>query len=163
MSTAVISGDPTFGPWVVPHRLQNVFTNAYAREQGLTVDTVIPEPIFSDALLTTQWISKHWSLDRILLCSFLQLPHKPEDMERLIDNLENVEFHFILENLVGTGRNFLGQAFRNAQAFRNTSSLKHAEIECYDDLYRMMREAPLPNGTEIRQPANFDQSNDAKD
>ena len=104
MSTAVINGDPSIGPWIIPQRFQNVLTNAYARENGLTVDTVIPEPIFSDALLTTQFIFRHWSLERVLLCSILQLPQKPDDMERLIDSLEKVEFHFILENLVGTGR-----------------------------------------------------------
>ena len=144
MSTAVISGDPSIGPWIIPQRFQNVLTNAYARENGLTVDTVIPEPIFSDALLTTQFISWHWSLERVLLCSILQLPQKPDDMERLIDSLEKVEFHFILENLVGTGREFLSGAFEEAQAFHKTGSLKDAGLKSYDDMYRMMREALPP-------------------
>ena len=58
MSTASVTTDINIGPYKIPSNAQNMIMNNFAERNGLKIEFVIPEPIMSNQLGTTQWLYK---------------------------------------------------------------------------------------------------------
>ena len=138
MSIAIISGQIKFGPWVVPHRAQNTVSNNYAKTHGIIVDTVIPEPIFSNLFENTLWLRKHWDLKTIILYSILQLPNRDKDIRRFTDKMADIEIHFAMEGLSGKGRKFLEKTFKEASIFLSVEVIEANSVHSYEDLHKQL-------------------------
>ena len=117
MSTATITTDINIGPFKIPSNGQNMIMNNYAERNNLVVEVIIPEPLMSNALATAQWLHKEKKLTKVIMCSIHQLPTKQDRIEKLLNNMEDVEFHFALEGICGKGRNFLLECKRSKDVY----------------------------------------------
>ena len=107
MTVATVTTDINIGPFVIPSNAQNMIMNNYADRNKLAVEIVIPEPIMSNQLATTRWLYKDFKFSKIILCSIHQLPKSSKKIDELIDILEEVEFHFAIEGIKGSGKKFI--------------------------------------------------------
>ena len=139
MSTATITTDINIGPFKIPSNGQNMIMNNYAERNNLVVETIIPEPLMSNALATVQWLHKEKKLTKVIMCSIHQLPTKQERIDQLINNMEDVEFHFALEGICGKGRNFLLECIKEARMFKNAKMIDSTRTT-WLELYKMMKE-----------------------
>ena len=139
MSTATITTDVNIGPFKIPSNGQNMIMNNYAERNNLVVELLIPEPMMSNALATTQWLHNDRKLNKVILCSIHQLPDKQDRIDNLLNNMEDVEFHFALEGICGKGRNFLLECIKEARMFMNAKTIDSTKTT-WLDLYKMMQE-----------------------
>ena len=139
MSTATITTDINIGPFKIPANGQNMIMNNYATRNNLIVEVIIPEPLMSNALATTQWLHKEKKLTKVIMCSIHQLPTKQDRIEKLLNKMEDVEFHFALEGICGKGRNFLLECIKEAKMFMNAKTIDSTKTT-WLELYKMMQE-----------------------
>ena len=139
MTTASVTTDINIGPFKIPSNGQNMIMNNYAQRNNLVVELAIPEPLMSNALATAQWLHNERKLSRIILCSIHQLPVSQDRIEKLLSNMEDVEFHFALEGISGKGRNFLLECIKEAKIFMNSKTIDSTKTT-WSDLYKMMQE-----------------------
>ena len=139
MSTAIINTDINIGPFKIPNNGQNMIMNYYAERNNLAVELIIPEPMMSNALATTLWLHDDIKLSKVILCSIHQLPIKQDRIEKILKNMEDVEFHFALEGISGKGRNFLLECIKEAKIFMDAQTIDSTKTT-YLDLYKMMQE-----------------------
>jgi len=116
-----------------------MITNHYAHNCGIVVDAVIPEPLFSNELLTTRWSKKSKDLSTVILCSVHQLPQGEGVVDDFVDEMQGVEVHFVLENLSGKGRDFLLAMIEEAQSFQRAKILNYREVNSYEALFQRMK------------------------
>lgn len=128
MTIASVTTDINIGPYKIPSNGQNMIMNNYAQRNGLKVEVVIPEPIFSNELATTIWLNEGFKFTKIILCSYYQLPSNRKSLRRLLNSLGKVEFHFALEGLYGIGEGFINKCVNERSIF------KSAQIIDGDDL-----------------------------
>ena len=138
MSTATITTDINIGPFKIPNNGQNMITNSYAERNNLAVELLIPEPMMSNELATTLWLHNDRKLSKVILCSIHQLPVKQDKIEKLLKNMEGVEFHFALEGISGKGRSFLLECIKEAKMFMNAQTIDSTKTT-YLGLYEMMQ------------------------
>ena len=138
MSTATITTDMNIGPFKIPSNGQNMIMNNYAERNNLVVEVVIPEPMMSNALATVLWLHNDKKLSKVILCSIHQLPIKQDRIEKILKNMEDVEFHFALEGVSGKGRNFLLECIKEAKLFMNAQTIDSTKTT-WLDLYNMMQ------------------------
>mgnify|MGYP001192131774 CR=1 FL=1 len=81
MSTVTITTDLNIGPFKIPSNGQNMIMNNYAERNNLVIETVIPEPMMSNALATVQWLHDNKKFNKIILCSIHQLPVKQDNID----------------------------------------------------------------------------------
>ena len=137
MTTASVTTDINIGPYKIPSNAQNMIMNNFAERNGLKIEVVIPEPIMSDQLGTTQWLFKDFKFKKIILCSIHQLPKDKLFQNKIINNLAEVSFNFAIEGLSGVGEKFLQSCFDEAKYFNNAKvidSNKTNWIELYEKL-----------------------------
>ena len=139
MSTATITTDINIGPFKIPSNGQNMIMNNYAERNNLVVEVVIPEPLMSNALATVQWLHNDRKFNKVILCSIHQLPVKQDRIDKLLNNMEDVEFHFALEGICGKGRNFLLERIEEAKMFRNAKTIDSTQTN-WVELYQLMQE-----------------------
>ena len=139
MSTATITTDINIGPFKIPSNGQNMIMNNYAERNNLVVELVIPEPMMSNALATAQWLHKDKKLNKVILCSIHQLPKKEDRIDKLLNNMEDVEFHFALEGICGRGKKFLLECIKEAKMFMNAKTIDSTKTT-WLELYKMMQE-----------------------
>ena len=139
MSTATITTDINIGPFKIPSNGQNMIMNNYAERNNLVVEEIIPEPLKSNALATAQWLHKEKKLTKVIMCSIHQLPTKQDRIEKLLNNMEDVEFHFALEGICGKGRNFLLECIKEARMFMNAKTIDSTQTT-WLELHKMMKE-----------------------
>lgn len=123
MTVASITTDMHFGPYQIPSNAQNMIMNNYAQRNDLKIELVIPEPIMSDQLRTTQWLHKNYKITKIILCSIHQLPQKVTHQHNLIKNLREVKFNFAIEGLSGSGKNFLIECMKESKFFLTANKI----------------------------------------
>ena len=140
MSTAIITTDSVFGPWIIPSRGQNMIMNFYAKSQSLEVDAVIPEPMFSKQLSMTRWSKKSKNISTVILCSIHQLPLGEDNKDSFVDDMQDAEVHFVLENLSGKGREFLLAMLKEARSFQQIETISYEEANSYEALYDIMQD-----------------------
>jgi sporadic carbohydrate cluster protein (TIGR04323 family) len=138
MTIAIITTDINIGPFKIPANGQNMIMNYYAQRNNLAVELAIPEPLKSNAMATTQWLHKERKLSKIILSSIHQLPIKKNELEKLIDNMENVEFHFAIEGINGKGKAFLMEAIKEAKIFMKSEKIDNIKTT-WIDLYKTMQ------------------------
>ena len=138
MTIAIITTDINIGPFKIPANGQNMIMNYYAQRNNLAVELAIPEPLKSNAMATTQWLHKERKLSKIILSSIHQLPIKKNELEKLIDNMKNVEFHFALEGINGKGRAFLMEAIKEAKIFMKSEKIDNIKTT-WIDLHKTMQ------------------------
>ena len=134
MSVATITTDINIGPFKIPSNGQNMIMNNYLQRKNIKVEFVIPEPMASNQLATTQWCHKDYKFSKVILCSIYQLPKEENKLNDLIKNMDEVEFHFALEGISGTGKNFLLNCSNEVKVFLNTEKLDSSKknwIELY--------------------------------
>jgi len=134
MSVATVTTDINIGPFKIPSNGQNMIMNNYAQRKNIKVEFVIPEPMTSNQLATTQWCHKDYRFTKVILCSIHQLPKEENNLNDLINNMSEVEFHFALEGISGTGKNFLLNCSNEVKVFLNTEKLDSSKknwIELY--------------------------------
>ena len=136
MTIATVTTDINIGRFKIPANGQNMIMINYAQRNNLVVELAIPEPMKSNVLATLQWLHKERKLSRVILTSIHQLPTKKNELEELIKNMKDVEFHFALENLKGQGKDFLTETAKEAQIFMNASSIDNKE-KSYLDLHKI--------------------------
>jgi|TARA_Y100000310_G_C20603370_1_gene774222 sporadic carbohydrate cluster protein (TIGR04323 family) len=139
MNTATITTDINIGPFRIPSNGQNMIMNNYAERNNILVEVVIPEPMMSNALATTQWVHNDKKLNRVILCSIHQLPTKQDRINKLLSNMEDVEFHFALEGICGQGRNFLLERIKEAKMFMSVKTIDSTKTT-WLELYKMLQE-----------------------
>jgi len=139
MNTATITTDINIGPFRIPSNGQNMIMNNYAERNNISVEVVIPEPMMSNALATTQWVHNDRKLNRVILCSIHQLPTKQDRINKLLSNMEDVEFHFALEGICGQGRNFLLERIKEAKMFMSVKTIDSTKTT-WLELYKMLQE-----------------------
>ena len=128
MTTATITTDINIGPFKIPDNGQNMIMNNYAERNNLVVEIVIPEPMMSNALALAQWFHKERKLSKVILSSIHQLPIKQDEIEELLKNMEDVEFHFALEGISGKGRDFLLKIIKEAKMFMKAQTIDSTNI-----------------------------------
>ena len=84
MTVASITTDINIGPYKIPSNAQNMIMNNYANRFNLSIEVVIPEPIMSNELATTQWLNKEFKFSNIILCSIYQLPEDKIKINKLL-------------------------------------------------------------------------------
>ncbi len=136
MTIAIINTDMNIGPFKIPGNGQNMILNNYAERNNIIVEEIIPEPFKSNALATTQWVHKKKKLKKVILCSIHQLPQDQYRMNKLLKSMKNVEFHFALENIYGTGRKFLKNCIIEAKIFKHAKIIDSSKIS-WSDLYKL--------------------------
>ena len=141
MSTGTITTDIHIGPFKIPSNGQNMIMNNYAERNNIAVEVIIPEPMMSDALATAQWVHNDRKLSRVILCSIHQLPLTQERIDKLLINMEDVEFHFALEGICGKGKEFLLDCINEAKMFIRAETIDSTKIT-WLDLYKKMQESP---------------------
>ena len=137
MTTASVTTDINIGPYRIPSNAQNMIMNNFAERKGLKIELVIPEPIMSDQLGTTQWLYKDFKFKNIILSSFHQLPKDEIHQNNIIMNLNKVTFNFAIEGLSGEGKEFLKACFKEAKYFNDAEIIdtnKTNWIELYKKL-----------------------------
>ena len=139
MSTGIVTTDVNIGPFKIPGNGQNMIMNNYAERNNLVVEVIIPEPMMSNALATVLWLHNDKKFDKIILCSIHQLPVKQDRIDKLLNNMEDVEFHFALEGICGKGRNFLLECIKEAKIFMNAKTIDSTKTT-WSGLYKMMQE-----------------------
>ena len=139
MSTGIVTTDVNIGPFKIPSNGQNMIMNNYAERNNISVEVVIPEPMMSNALATTQWVHNDRKLNRVILCSIHQLPTKQDRINKLLSNMEDVEFHFALEGICGQGRNFLLERIKEAKMFMSVKTIDSTKTT-WLELYKMLQE-----------------------
>ena len=139
MSTATITTDINIGPFKIPANGQNMIMNNYAERNNLVVEVIIPEPLMSNALATAQWLHSDKKFNKIILCSSHQLPVKQDRIDKLLNNMEDVEFHFALEGICGKGRNFLLECIKEAKMFMNAKNIDSTKTT-WLELYKLKQE-----------------------
>ena len=138
MTIATITTDINIGPFKIPANGQNMITNNYAQRNNLVVELAIPEPLKSNVLATVQWLHKERKLTKIILSSIHQLPLKKSELEELINNMENVEFHFALEGFKGKGKDFLIKTAEEAKILMKCKSIESTKTT-WLDLHKIMQ------------------------
>ena len=138
MTVATVTTDINIGPFKIPANGQNMIMINYAQRNNLAVELAIPEPMKSNVLATVQWLHKERKLTKVILLSIHQLPVKKKELEELINNMKEVEFHFALENLKGKGKNFLTESAKEAFIFMKASNIESKEKE-YLDLHKIIQ------------------------
>ena len=136
MNTATITTDINIGPFKIPANGQNMIMNNYAERNNLVVELDIPEPMMSNALATAQWLHKDRKLNKVILCSIHQLPVNQDKIDKLLNNMEDVEFHFALEGICGKGRNFLLECIKEAKMFMNAKTIDSTKTT-WLELYKL--------------------------
>mgnify|MGYP001490092512 CR=1 FL=1 len=139
MTAAIINTDINIGPFKIPSNGQNMIMNNYAERNNLLVELVIPEPMMSNELATTQWVHTDKKLTKAILCSIHQLPTKKAGIDKLVKNMEGVEFHFALEGISGKGKNFLLARIEEAKMFMNAESIDSTQTT-WVELHQLMQE-----------------------
>ena len=139
MSTATITTDINIGPFKIPSNGQNMIMNNYAERNNLVVEAIIPEPLMSNALATAQWLHKEKKFTKVIMCSIHQLPTKQDRIEKLLNNMEDVEFHFALEGICGKGRNFLLERIKEAKMFMNAKTIDSTKTT-WLELFKLKQE-----------------------
>ena len=139
MSTETITTDINIGPFKIPSNGQNMIMNNYAERNNLVVEAIIPEPLMSNALATVQWLHKEKKFTKVIMCSIHQLPTKQDRIDQLINNMEDVEFHFALEGICGKGRNFLLECIKEAKMFMNAKTIDSTKTT-WLELFKMKQE-----------------------
>ena len=139
MSTATITTDINIGPFKIPSNGQNMIMNNYAERNNLIVEAIIPEPLMSNALATVQWLHKEKKLTKVIMCSIHQLPTKQDRIEKLFNNMEDVEFHFALEGICGKGRNFLLECIKEAKMFMHAKTIDSSKTT-WLELFKLKQE-----------------------
>ena len=113
--------------------------NNYAERNNLVVELVIPEPMMSNALATAQWLHNSRKLNKVILCSIHQLPVKQDRIDKLLNNMEDVEFHFALEGICGKGINFLLECIKEAKMFMNAKTIDSTKTT-WLELFKLKQE-----------------------
>ena len=139
MTTAIINTDMNMGPFKIPGNGQNMILNNYAERNKIIVEEIIPEPFMSNALATTQWVHEKKKLKKVILCSIHQLPQKQKRIEDLINTMDDVEFHFALENISGKGSKFLLECVKESKIFRKAEIIDSKKTS-WSDLYKLKQE-----------------------
>ncbi|OUX36493.1 MAG: hypothetical protein CBE33_05740 [Candidatus Pelagibacter sp. TMED273] len=135
MTIATVTTDINIGPFKIPSNGQNMIMNNYVNRNNLIVELVIPEPMMSNALETVQWLHKENKFTKIILTSIHQLPKEKKRLDKFINNMFDVEFHFALEGIYGKGKNFLQKVIEEVKIFdeaKYIDSLKTNWIELYE-------------------------------
>jgi sporadic carbohydrate cluster protein (TIGR04323 family) len=138
MTVATITTDINIGPFKIPANGQNMITNNYAQRNNLVVELAIPEPLKSNTLATVQWLHKESKLSKIIMSSIHQLPVKNNELEELIKNMENVEFHFALEGISGKGKAYLKETAKEAKIFMKSQNIESTKTT-WIDLHKTMQ------------------------
>ena len=139
MSTAIITTDVNIGPFKIPSNGQNMIMNNYAARNNLVVEVIIPEPMMSNALATVLWLHNEKKFNKIILCSIHQLPVKQDRIDKLLNNMEDVEFHFALEGICGKGKNFLLEHIKEAKMFMNAKTIDSSKTT-WLELFKLKQE-----------------------
>ena len=139
MTTATVTTDINIGPFKIPANGQNMIMNNYAARNNLVVESIIPEPLMSNALATTQWFHKEKKLNKVILCTIHQLPVKQDRIDKLLNNMEDVEFHFALEGICGKGKNFLLEHIKEAKMFMNAKTIDSTKTT-WLELFKLKQE-----------------------
>jgi len=129
MSVASITTDINIGPFKIPSNGQNMIMNNYAQRKKIKVEFVIPEPMMSNRLLTSQWCHKDYKFSKVILCSIHQLPKEEKYLNELIKIMSEVEFHFALEGISGKGKEFLSKCVKEATIFQNAEKLDSSKTD----------------------------------
>lgn len=139
MTVATITTDINIGPFKIPGNGQNMIMNNYATRNNLEVEVVIPEPIKSNHLATTQWLHKKEKFKKVILCSIHQLPTESDKINNLINAMEEVEFHFALEGIFGKGKIFLLNCTKEAKVFMEAKTIDSTQ-KSWLEMYKMTQE-----------------------
>ena len=127
MTIASVTTDIHIGPFKIPSNGQNMILNNYAHRKNLQIEVVIPEPIMSNELATTQWLHDDFEFTHVILCSVHQLPQKLTKITTLIEKMHSVVFHFALEGLSGNGENFLMVCHEESRMFREAKTIDSSQ------------------------------------
>lgn len=128
MSTATVTTDISIGPYKIPSNGQNMIMNNYAFRKKINIEFVIPEPIISNQLATTQWCHKDYNFTKVILCSIHQLPKEKKYLDKLVKSMNSVEFHFALEGIYGKGKKFILECSNEAKIFDRALKIKKENI-----------------------------------
>ena len=139
MTIAIVNTDMNVGPFKIPGNGQNMILNNYAERNKIVVEEIIPEPFMSNALATTQWVHKKKKLKKVILCSIHQLPQQQKRIDDLINTMDDVEFHFALENISGKGSKFLLDCIKEAKMFMNAKTIDSTKTT-WLELYKLKQE-----------------------
>ena len=136
MTIAIINTDMNIGPFKIPGNGQNMILNNYAERNKIIVEEIIPEPFMSNALATTQWVHRKKKLKKVILCSIHQLPQENKRIDDLINSMSEVEFHFALEGISGTGGKFLQDCIKEAKIFKEADAIDSTKTT-WSELYKL--------------------------
>ena len=139
MAIAIVNTDINIGPFKIPSNGQNMIMNNYAERNNFSVEIIIPEPMMSNELATTQWLHDDKKLTKVILCSIHQLPTKKAAIDKLLKNMGGVEFHFALEGIYGKGKNFLLGCVKEAKMFMKAESIDSTQTT-WVDLHQLKQE-----------------------
>tara|TARA_B100001057_G_scaffold493357_1_gene587609 strand:+ start:1415 stop:1843 length:429 start_codon:yes stop_codon:yes gene_type:complete len=140
MTVAIINTDMNIGPFKIPGNGQNMILNFYAERNGISVEEIIPEPFKSPDLATTLWTHKRKKLTKVILCSIHQLPQEKKRINKLLEKMKNVEFHFVLEGISGKGKSFLNECISEAKIFKNAKVLDSSNTS-WTKLYNLLKKS----------------------
>jgi sporadic carbohydrate cluster protein (TIGR04323 family) len=139
MTIATITTDINIGPFKIPSNGQNMIMNNYAERNNIVVEMAIPEPMKSNALPTVLWLHNDKKFKKIILCSIHQLPVNKNNIDKLINNMNGVEFHFALEGIFGKGEKFLLNCIKEAKMFMEAETIDSTKTT-WSELHKMMQD-----------------------
>lgn len=140
MSIASVTTDINMGPYKIPSNAQNMVMNNFAQRKNKKIEIVIPEPILSDKLATTQWLHEEFCFTDIFLCTIYQLPKLETDIQKLFENLSSVEIYFAIEGINGKGVKFLEDCFKERDLFAQMDVIPESDSN-WPDLYQRLKKS----------------------
>ena len=138
MTIATVTTDINIGPFRIPSNGQNMIMNNYAQRNKLSVELVIPEPMMSNSLATTQWIHKQNKLTVVILSSIHQLPKDIKEIDQFKKNMKDIEFHFALEGLRGKNNSFIDKIIYEVNIFDKAKYIDSSNTN-WVELYNMSK------------------------
>ncbi len=135
MTVASVTTDIAIGPFLIPSNAQNMIMNSFAQRCNKKIEIVIPEPILSDQLLTTQWLHEEFGFKSIFFSSIHQLPTASSDLDKLCENMCDTEFFFAIEGEIGTGPEFLKACALERDIFSGAEKIDQESAD-WLDFYR---------------------------
>jgi len=135
VTVASVTTDIAMGPFLIPSNAQNMIMNSFAQRCNKKIEIVIPEPILSDQLLTTQWLHEEFRFESIFFSSIHQLPKARPHLEKLCQNMFDTQFFFAIEGEIGIGSEFLRSCALERDIFSGAKTIDQASAD-WLDFYR---------------------------
>ena len=119
MAIIGVTTGPSFGPWKMPVRVQNILINHYGIQHNLKIDFLFTEGLYYSYYPNLRSTMKVRNVDEIIFPSAYQFPTKDEVVKVLMESFSDKILHFALEDFSGKGCEYMESLVKKLKLFQN--------------------------------------------